>query len=126
MAVNTNFHAQTDKYTYDFIIEKHRKSGLITDEDAGFITQYIEEKKGKGQIDMPRAQRIATMLTQWRRFIICSYDEISTLDKDEEKRLAKKIKDENLDAIPAQKAREKAQSEHAIKTITKGIEAMKR
>ena len=127
MAVNTNFHAATDAYTYDYIIEKHRtKTRTISDEDAKLILKYIEDKKNKGMIDMPRAQRIATMLTQWRRFIKCQYCDLSILTADEEKKLKTDIKNRRLGPVEAYKAREKAQSEHAVSMILTGIEGMKK
>jgi integrase len=74
---NTNFHAYNEKYTYEKVIERQRKAKVITSDDAKLILQYLKEKMAKGQIQDRRAQRVATLLTQWRRFIKTPYNELT-------------------------------------------------
>ncbi|WP_048197850.1 tyrosine-type recombinase/integrase [Methanocella arvoryzae] len=77
---NENFLAYNDKYTYEVIIAKHVDKGTITASDAKLITNYIVSKLAKGKIIERRAARIATMLTQWRRFIKVPYDQMTIDD----------------------------------------------
>src|SRR5271157_3274330 len=66
---NERFYLYNDKYTYDFIIRRKIDEKVITKRDAELLTGYIEHKLDNGQIEDRRAQRLATALTQWRKFL---------------------------------------------------------
>jgi integrase len=69
----TDYH----NYPYDYILERNHAKGLITNDDKEIITTYIIEKLSKGLIEDLRAQRVATSLCQWRRFIKVPYNELT-------------------------------------------------
>ena len=78
--INKQFHAYNDKYTYEIIINKHLNNGSISPGDAKHINMYIIDKLANGEIIERRAARIATMLTQWRRFISVEYQKLTIDD----------------------------------------------
>ena len=65
---------------YDHIVGRALEKKTITQSDHDLIIAYIEVKLQKGLIEDARAQRIATSLTQWRRFVIVPFDRMTGKD----------------------------------------------
>lgn len=67
-------------YPYDHIVRRAMEKELITRKDGLLIVNYIEDKLSKGNIEEARAQRLATILTQWRKYIPVPYNEMTYQD----------------------------------------------
>lgn len=76
---NPNFTKYND-VPYQDIIKKALKNKIITPRDGELIKTYIEDKISKGDIEEARAQRLATYLSQWRRFIKVPYEKMTYKD----------------------------------------------
>jgi integrase len=66
-----------NNYPYDHIVARALEKEMITQSDHDLIIAYIEDKLSKGIIEDARAQRIATSLTQWRRFVPMPFDRMT-------------------------------------------------
>lgn len=68
---------QYNDYPYDYLVKRALENGTITRADHDLLIEYIEDKISKGEIELARAQRLATALTQWRRFIRTPYNKMT-------------------------------------------------
>lgn len=50
-------------------LEDHRRTGAITDDDAGLIQTYIGERRAKKALSQGRVNKILFQLLLWRRFV---------------------------------------------------------